>query len=295
MVSVRSRSRLGFTLIELLVVIAIIAVLIGLLLPAVQKVREAANRSTCQNNMKQIGVALHTFHDTNKGFPPGYSSHPNINTPTSFTNNNRGWGWATFILPYMEQNALFDRLDIYNNTIEEAAVNSLPLLQTSVPSYLCPSNKPEPLNRWEFATSNYVGMFGRFNDLPTVSSVTSRRTINGVFGPRFFMPIEDIIDGTSNTLMVSERALGEVGQLNYSGSVWAGNNGGWGTPIRHINPTTGTDVIMGTSSFAISSRHPNGVNGLLADASVRFLNANIDRNIQGLLVQRNDGTPFELP
>src|SRR5271167_1861691 len=107
--SLQRRPRHGFTLIELLVVIAIIAVLMGLLLPAVQKVREAAARSQCVNNLKQVGLALHDYHDTNQSLPPGYfAAGPWVD---GATDTSPGWGWAAFILPYLEQNDLFRQLN----------------------------------------------------------------------------------------------------------------------------------------------------------------------------------------
>src|ERR1700736_1125174 len=107
----RPPARLGFTLIELLVVIAIIAVLVALLLPAVQKVREAASRTQCTNNLKQIGVALHSYHDTNKLFPPGYVDGNTVASSTPDNDVGPGWGWCSFLLPYLEQTAVYKQIN----------------------------------------------------------------------------------------------------------------------------------------------------------------------------------------
>src|SRR5262249_52329269 len=126
----------AFTLIELLVVIAIIAVLIGLLLPAVQKVREAAARTQCQNNLHQIGLACHAYHDAQQGLPPGYLAAASYTDGATAT--APGWGWAAFLLPYLEQDALYRQLDI-----RQPAQNS-PAIQSVVRVYLCPSDAPPP-------------------------------------------------------------------------------------------------------------------------------------------------------
>jgi prepilin-type N-terminal cleavage/methylation domain-containing protein len=152
----------GFTLIELLVVIAIIAILIALLVPAVQKVRESANRTTCTNNLKQIGIALHNYHGAHKVFPPGCVG----------TGAVPAWGWMVFTLPYMEQTPLFDRLNPRGRTLQQAMTSDLAALQTPLPVLICPSDQPGSMGTYlndnrKFSTatitlgkSNYPGNGG---------------------------------------------------------------------------------------------------------------------------------------
>src|SRR5947209_4688707 len=130
-------ARRAFTLIELLVVIAIIAVLVGLLLPAVQKVREAAARSQCANNLKQIGLALHSYHDANNCFPPGYIDGNKNRNSTPDNDVGPGWGWAAFLLPYIEQGNVYNQIN-FSQGVGLGSNTAMP--QIALKIYQCPSD-----------------------------------------------------------------------------------------------------------------------------------------------------------
>jgi prepilin-type N-terminal cleavage/methylation domain-containing protein/prepilin-type processing-associated H-X9-DG protein len=243
-----SRRRQAFTLIELLVVIAIIAILIGLLLPAVQKVREAAARNKCMNNIKQIVLALHNYHSANGKFPPGYTG---FNSKNLFPKQNyKPWAWSVFILPYIEQQALYTQLNPDVNTMTTVANTNLQLLQTSIPTYQCPSDNPPPsfpLNDNRpftklvagqtvfLSISNYPGCFGGaaewdglFNQQDAAYAIATGKV-------RYIQyKIDDIADGTSNQFAVGERCsnllTGDLRTLTPPppaqwAAVWAGIDG----------------------------------------------------------------------
>jgi len=182
--TVQTRSRRAFTLIELLVVIAIIAILIGLLLPSVQKVREAAGRLQCQNNLKQIGVAVHTYHDSRKVLPPSqlwlYPDFP------KYSLDQKSWSWMFFILPYIEQSNLYRQVD----PSVHAHVDKLDVIKTPIPTYMCPSDpassNPVVFVDWLNNTSTHHDP-ARFNQpLPALNSRTSfSRTLNKSFPVAF--------------------------------------------------------------------------------------------------------------
>lgn len=211
----KNRNRAGFTLVELLVVIAIIGILVALLLPAVQAAREAARRMQCSNNLKQIGIALHNYHDTYKSLPAGWltkRSAPNTCLP-----NENNWHWGALILPFVEQLPLHDKLQVGNITLTQAGNNAtiLAAMQSPVPGYRCPSDIAPDVNtanrkKWDTyntaggktqATSNYVGNNSSWalefdGQLPRTA---------GVFVQDQKIAFRDVIDGTSNVVAVGER------------------------------------------------------------------------------------------
>ena len=299
--------RTAFTLIELLVVIAIIGLLVALLLPAVQNSREAARRSQCQNNLKQIGLALHNYHDLYKSFPPGCalsSVSPDSGYAVDLTTANRaaGYGWATYILPQLEQANLYNQLNVGGlelvKLMQQASLR--PLTQTVLPVYRCPSDVAPDLNTnrpfsnaifgdTSVGTSNYVGVSGiRWSH--AVDWIGSNTDPFGIFWPASNVGIQDISDGTSNTLMVGERnwtnfAAIWVGTRNYTGNGDVGlrqNLGITNWKINLSNSTTSTP----TSNRAFHSNHTGGAQFLLADGSVRFINENI--NLDNTLADPSD-------
>jgi prepilin-type N-terminal cleavage/methylation domain-containing protein/prepilin-type processing-associated H-X9-DG protein len=293
------KSRSGFTLVELLVVIAIVGVLIALLLPAVQKVREAAARAQCVNNLKQIGLALQNYHDNHRSFPPGYvSAHDSAGNDTG-----PGWGWAAFILPQMEQQQLSSAIQFKQNI--EVLANSGTRVQ-AVPPYICPSDsvpatwtatKYDSLGKpvgaiCEVASANYIGVFGVSE--PGVDG-------EGIFFRNSSVRIADIKDGTSQTMMVGERSFRWC-QATWVGSVTsasmvpppgspalAGEWNGSGFVLGHTFEGSGGPGSPGTEVNGFSSEHPGGSNFLFADGHVQFLEMSMDHQVYKALSTRAGG------
>lgn len=267
----------GFTLVELLVVIAIIGILIALLLPAVQAAREAARRAQCTNNLKQIGIALHNYHDTLNTFPPGFLLIQ--------AENWCGWGWAVFLMPYVENQGLYDRLDPNRRSLIQVKNHAADqkLLQTVIPGMRCPSDTSPDLNSnavrqvdgYTVATANYIGHRGFF-------SRNNGNTINqGVLQGNVSVKMREITDGTSNTFAGGERAEPHMA------ATWCGpgrgnapgNDGGevTGSIWTKLNvPTTGQQTR------AFSSRHPGGANFVFCDGSVRFISETVPFDTRGV-------------
>jgi prepilin-type N-terminal cleavage/methylation domain-containing protein len=297
----RCANRRGFTLIELLVVIAIIAILIGLLLPAVQKVREAAARAKCQNNLKQLSLAMHNYADANRVLPYGARTGPNdpYSGPGAWYDDH---GWYTGTLPYIEQGAvkalINDKLSLSDNANELGR-------RAKIPQFACPSDIGLQENEWPSVTwarvrGNYVVNFGN-----TTYGQTAKGGVQ--FGGAPFMfakgrAITDIKDGTSNTLMMSEVIVIETMNTGWHGpmsdfqtSLGGQTFEGWNTPnsktrddiartcppvsamngIIEQTSTPGCNLIGGNSatifqSIAARSKHSQGVNAASCDGSVRF-------------------------
>ena len=262
--------RRGFTLIELLVVIAIIAILVGLLLPAVQKVREAAARLKCKNNLKQIGLALHGHHDRVGFFPPGYSSK----VSAAGEDTGPGWGWAYHLLPDLEQDPLFRQI---NPTVAVSAAAHASLRTQVLSVFQCPSD--DKIGVFTTATvpvtlahGNYVGVFGTNEIEPNPGAG------NGMFFRNGKVRVADIRDGLSNTFAAGERSS------DIALATWAGVVPGAEVPLRR-NPDEAEGhffLVLGRGDHRPNdasahiddfySRHTQGVNCLFADGSVHSIN-----------------------
>jgi len=274
----RRQTRPGFTLIELLVVIAIIAVLIALLIPAVQKVREAAARTQCRNNLKQLGLALHGYHDSSKKLPPGYNSA----TDAFGNDTGPGWGWGAYVLDYVEQSNL--RRSISFN-LDLGHANNAAARNTKLPIFLCPSDDtvgtftPDG-GTYSVAHGSYVGLFGNFEieDDPGNG--------NGLFFRNSQVKILQITDGTSNTLMVGERSS------NLLKATWTGVVSGIDESQALVLGSADhppNDPVAHFEDFW--SRHTQGVNFLFADGSVRNISNSVSPTIYKAMATRAGGEP----
>jgi prepilin-type processing-associated H-X9-DG protein/prepilin-type N-terminal cleavage/methylation domain-containing protein len=310
----------AFTLIELLVVIAIIALLIALLMPAVQSAREAARRILCVNNLKQIGIALHNYHDTVSAFPPGYLSRMD---PVTFDNDGPGWGWASFSLNHMEQLPLYGSINFVLGI--EVPANQTARL-TVLGSVLCPSDAYR-LDTFtvvdstttgtspgapicDVASSNYVGSVGSGDPSSLYPYIIDdddgppgRDNGNGLFFRNHSVTIAQISDGTSQTFAVGERSQ-NLSRASWTGAVTnaavplvllqaeAGLDpeGGGALALSHTGeghgPNSPSGLAHGDQYWAL---HPGGANFLFADGSVRFIKEQVGFRIFQAIATRAGG------
>lgn len=279
------RNRRAFTLIELLVVIAIIAVLIALLLPAVQQAREAARRSQCKNNIKQLGIALHTYHDTFRTLPPGAIQ--------SFTSGLNEATWITMILPYIDQAPLYN-MATFTSTFGSSGPNNVIMMQ-KLPMMLCPSDVDVGLaltGSPGWARGNYAANSG-MGPFTSTENPTPPGRVSGPFTMNSRVKFADFIDGTTNTILVSEllKVNGDDfrGVMHYpEGPLYQHDR----SPNSSIPdefrgslcisttraPCTGTYTAWNNRMVRITSRsnHIGGIHTLLGDGSVRFISENVN-------------------
>ncbi|KAA5543188.1 DUF1559 domain-containing protein [Roseiconus nitratireducens] len=302
----KTSSRSAFTLIELLVVIAIIGILVGLLLPAVQSAREAARRMSCQNNLHQIGVALHNYHSSFKQLPSGWIA-------SDVDHHEPGWGWAAAILPQLEGSAAYGQIN-FSLPIEHPEHESVRI--SSLAAFICPSDILEPtffigegedhgddhdhdhededhedddhddhhasgnvdlVDHWLFqiAKSNYVGVYG------TQDIHDDLYKGDGLFYGNSRHRFRDILDGLSQTLMVGERSS------KLGGSIWHGVIHDANQPAARVIGAADhvpNDPIGHFEDF--SSYHADGAHFVLSDGSVRFINKFVDLPVYHALTTR---------
>jgi prepilin-type N-terminal cleavage/methylation domain-containing protein len=313
----------GFTLVELLVVIAIIGVLVALMLPAVQAAREAARRTQCSNNLKQIGLATHNFHDTYGKLPVG-----------THDDDNRSFCWRVWILPFVEQTNLYNQMaqngmwvpPQMGNSANGVNVDSVPasevagvatvaaLCKTKLPFYTCPSDILPMVDNDGYAKTNYCGNMG-----PAIGDINGCAILKGELQEGVFLMANDnnttwttslatMTDGTSNTIMAGEISVTQdikpssLSDKRYP--IWAGgNNNGTcnglavaGSTLRFvdvnyfINRKTGVE-----SNSSFGSKHPGGAMFVLGDASVRFINESVSTVVWRAAGTRNGGEADLLP
>ena len=319
----------GFTLIELLVVIAIIGVLIGLLLPAVQAAREAARRAQCTNNLKQIGLALHNYHDRIGAFPPGNLAV--FDMPPTYTGT--WWGWSGFILPGLEQTAAYNAINFSFAGTDPSNTTASYII---ISNYLCPTDDSAHLltdrvyldmtyspTATVASSMNYTANWGdmRLGSMFDVNAGDSSdppsygcgSTFRGLFGDcsnGAVVNISDIRDGTSETFLIGENSP----NLN-AALTWSSSNSGyattsiplnWRTNLKNgeVDPTDGFTCNIGdffapTNSLhcyynqvfnlGFKSFHPGGANFAMADGSVRFIKQSINIKVYNALGSRRGG------
>lgn len=321
------RNRHGFTLLELLVVIAIISIMAALLLPAVQKSRAAARRTQCSNNLRQIGLALHNYHETHNCFPSGTVEAGLRGTAPS----EPAWAWGVMILPALEAVPLYRQLNPKQQTLAQVQANQTELAQKVLPVFVCPEDSAPGLNTHrlfdtlQIAKSNYVASAPNATVWDPSNPGPVGFINRGVFTGDSHIRISEISDGTASTFLIGERRFVDEGHA----SVWAGaffrepdvipqatQETPYGSAFvqmqtgRMLNaplgsPAPGCSAVTPIARWAFSSEHAGGAQFLMVDGTVRFINENIystadpadffNRDFWGIyqkLQIRDDGLPL---
>ncbi len=296
-------TRAGFTLIELLVVIAIIAILVALLLPAVQQAREAARRSSCKNNLKQLSLALHNYEATHRTFPPGY-----LHKPGPSQENLLGFAWGLMVLPQLEQETVYQLFDLHRSGFDPVNRTAR---ETHLPVFLCPSD-PFSVDAYvvrdnsvvppeQYATGSYAANWG-----PSTAAVNLDDTplqSEGVFYRNSRTRFRDITDGLSNTLALGERTNGPIPVSVPTPGGHSQFENAWCCAAREVTDLTddhGHMVLFETQfrpneldgdDKGLSAPHRGVAQFGLCDGSVRAISANIDASVYNALGTRDGGEP----
>lgn len=302
----------GFTLIELLVVIAIIAILIALLLPAVQQAREAARRSTCKNSLKQIGLALHNYHETHRVYPPGYIARGVASADPSSAETGSGFSWGTMLLAFIDQAPLYNQLNL---NLDASVSPNIELGDEVISIFRCPSDTNQGVfsvtdgsNTYRLSSANYVGIYG----YGSLTMSPGAPTDKGILFRNSNIKIRDITDGSSNTIVVGERSHQHqfvgASTVVQADSTWyaaipnatrpsgmmmmpdegpasliLGHVGQGGMMTMHHPPNTTNHIAN------FSSKHEGGAHFLLGDGAVRFLSENMNYETFRYLGTISDG------
>ncbi len=314
----------GFTLIELLVVIAIIAVLISLLLPAVQQAREAARRSQCKNNLKQIGLGLHNYSESFGSFPPGMVE--------VFSSGDQGnWGWAAMILPQMDQSALYNQINVAGYSLGDALLDATKIaaMRNGFPVFKCPSDTGPDITDRDInpkgmtsaaqnvylCRANYAGNAGSWRMYKTKADAAAAGRdigcVNGIFWANSKCSFKDVTDGSSNTILVGERCYSQAqfgpdsvgtstqphGAHIFGGATSVSNTYYGMADVTGVGESFINGAAYPRNSF--NSLHVGGAHFVMVDGAVRFISDNIDHNKSTAaidsayerLLGRDDGQP----
>ena len=264
----KRRATRGFTVIELLVVISIIAIVLALALPSVQQARQDARATTCKNNLKQIALAMHNYHDVYTTFPPAWTNHH------AKAGAEVRFGWTVSLLPYVDHARLFNQLDL---NAQNPPANEL--FQMKNAAYRCPADTTPDVNtlRGNYGTSNYSGNFGPVAPprwLPGRMSAgwpgqaDTPLKADGIMSLNSSVGLRHITDGSSNTFLVGERSV------TSGAGIWVGVGGNEFENDQVTDCSAGNEINTGFAAF--SSRHVGGANFALADGAVRFISDMID-------------------